>query len=119
MRLSRPGRGNRRLAIKDVRTAFLQSNKFPEGIVEYISFKDPVTKVVEYFRQTGPVYGEAGAPVRWENTIAPWLVEEGFERGCNEPAVYYHTDRDVLLLTYVDDLLYDGAEVDISYCDHR
>ena len=33
--------------------------------------------------------------------------------------MYYHTDRDVLLLTYVDDLLYDGAEDDISYCDHR
>ena len=119
MLLSRPGRGNRRLAIKDVRTAFLQSNKFPDNVIKYISFKDPVTKVVEYFRQTGPVYGEAGAPVRWENTIAPWLIAEGSERGCNEPAVYYHSDRDVLLLTYVDDLMYDGEEDDISHCDNR
>ena len=119
MLLSRPGRGSRRLAIKDVRTAFLQSNKFPKEVIKYISFKDPVTKVVEYYRQTGPVYGEAGAPVRWENTIAPWLVEEGFQRGCNEPAVYYLENRDVLLLTYVDDLMYDGEEDDISYCDLR
>ena len=36
-----------RLAIKDVRTAFLQSNKFPADVVKYISFKDPVTKVIE------------------------------------------------------------------------
>ena len=119
MLLSRPGRGNRRLAIKDVRVAFLQSDKFPDDVIKYISFKDPVTKAVEYFRQTGPVYGEAGAPVRWENTIAPWLIEEGFERGCNEPAVYYHSKMDVLLLTYVDDLLYDGEEDDISHCDER
>ena len=119
MLLSRPGRGNRRIAIKDVRTAFLQPDKFPDDVIKYISFKDPVTKVVEYFRQIGPVYGERGAPVRWENTIAPWLVEEGFERGCNERAVYYHEERDVLLLTYVDDLLYDGEEDDISYCDER
>ena len=56
MLLSRPNRGNRRIAVKDVRTAFLQSNKFPADIIKYISFKDPVTKVIEYFRQTGPVY---------------------------------------------------------------
>ena len=47
------------------------------------------------------------------------MIEEGFERGCNEPAVYYHADRDVLLLTYVDDLMYDGAEDDTSHCDQR
>lgn len=119
MLLSRPGRGNRRIAIKDVRTAFLQSDKFPDDVVKYITFKDPVTKKREYYRQTGPIYGEAGAPVRWENTIAPWLVEEGFTRGANEPAVFYHEDRDVLLLTYVDDLLYDGEEDEVKLCDER
>ena len=119
MLLSRPNRGNRRIAVKDVRTAFLQSDKFPDHIVKYIKFRDPVTKVVEYYRQTGPIYGEAGAPVRWENTIAPWLEAEGYVRGCNEPAVYYHPTRDVLLLTYVDDLMYDGEEDDVQWSDDR
>jgi hypothetical protein len=94
-------------------------NKFPDDIMKYIKFKDPVTGVMEYYRQTGPVYGEAGAPVRWENTIAPKLQVEGYVRGCNEPAVYYHSDRDVLLLTYVDDLMYDGEEDDIQRSDDR
>lgn len=119
MLLSRPNRGNRRIAVKDVRTAFLQSNKFPADIIKYISFKDPVTKVIEYFRQTGPIYGEAGAPVRWEQTIAPWLQTEGYLRGDNEPTVFYHDVRDILLLTYVDDLLYDAEEDDIKWADER
>ena len=70
MLLSRPHRGSRRIAVKDVRTAFLQSNRFPPGIVKYIKFRDPVTKQIDYYRQSSPIYGEVGAPVRWENTIA-------------------------------------------------
>ena len=79
--LSRPNRNTRRIAIKDVRTAFLQSHRFPPEIVKYMVFKHPETKELEYSRQRGPVYGEAGAPVRWENTLAPWLEDEGFTRG--------------------------------------
>lgn len=94
--LSRPNRNTCRIAIKDVRTAFLQSQ--------------PETKELEYSRQRGPVYGEAGAPVRWENTLAPWLEDEGFTRGCNEPAVFYHEENDVLAGTFVDDLIYDAEE---------
>ena len=36
--LFRPGRGNRRIAIKDVRVAFLQSDKFPDDIIKFIVF---------------------------------------------------------------------------------
>ena len=67
-----------------------------------------------YFRQDGLIYGEASAPVRWENTIAPWLEEQGFERGKNEKSVFYHKERDLLLLLYVDDCLVDGQEEDIK-----
>ena len=119
MLLSRPNRGTRRIAIKDVRTAFLQSDKFPDDIVKYVCFRDPVTKVKEYYRQIGPIYGEAGAPVRWENTIAPWLVSEGYECGCNEPAAFYNDERDVLLLTFVDDILYDAEEDDICWAENQ
>ena len=115
MLLSRHRRGTRRIAIKDVRTAFLQSDKFTPDVIKYIVFKNPITCELEYSRQTGPVYGEAGAPKRWENTLAPWLVQEGFERGCNEPAVFYHATRDVLLVTFVDDIMYDAEEDDIKW----
>ena len=51
-------RGNRRIAIKDVSTAFLQSDKYPDGTVKYVSFKDPLTLKWHYYKQSGPLYGE-------------------------------------------------------------
>ena len=49
----------------------MQSAPFPEGVVKFLKMRHPVTKEVEYFQQSGPIYGEASAPVRWEKTIAP------------------------------------------------
>ena len=54
---------NRVTKVKDVSTAFLQSDPYPDGKVKYIWFRDPVTKLIKYYRQTGPIYGEAAAPV--------------------------------------------------------
>ena len=79
--------------------------------MKWLKYRDPITGQVVYFKQLGPLYGEASAPVRWFETIAPWLVEQGFVQGENEPCVFYHHDRDVLLLLYVDDCLVD-AEAD-------
>jgi len=116
MSLFRPNRGSRRVAIKDIATAFLQSNSYPPGVVKYICFVDPVTRVREYFRQSGPIYGEASAPVRWEDTLAPWLVDEcHFIRGSNEPCAFLHPTRELLTLLYVDDCLEDGEEDDIIW----
>ena len=63
------------MALKDVSTAFLQSEKYSNGMCKYLSIKNPITGEILYFRQDGPIYGEASAPARWENTIAPWLEE--------------------------------------------
>ena len=61
-----------------------------------------------YYRQHAPIYGETSAPIHWENTLFPFLidgktdgvqVEEAFlnfERGDNEPCVLYHKERDFL-----------------------
>ena len=103
------------LGIKDVSTAFLQSHKYPKGMVKYISFKHPLTNKWHYYKQSGPIYGEASAPIRWEETIAPWLVSQGFERGENDKGVFYHRERDLLLLLFVDDVLADGEQADVEW----
>ena len=105
------------LGIKDVSTAFLQSHKYPKGMVKYISFKHPLTNKWHYYKQSGPIYGEASAPIRWEETIAPWLVSQGFERGENDKGVFYHHERDLLLLLFVDDsdVLADGEQADVEW----
>ena len=56
-------RDTRLIAIKNVRTAFLQSHKYPPGTVKYICFKHPITSQWAYFRQFGPIYGEASGVI--------------------------------------------------------
>ena len=121
--LMRRRRRGRRIAIKDIATAFLQSHKYPPGAPrKYICFKHPITNEVMYYRQHAPIYGENSAPVHWENTLFPFLtdgkkdgvqVEEtflNFERGENEPCVLYLKERDLVVLVYVDDILAVDSE---------
>ena len=58
------------IAIIDVSTAFLQSHPYPAGKVKYISFKNPLTGKWVYFRQSGPIYGEASAHLTYLHTHA-------------------------------------------------
>ena len=111
----RPKRGERTLAVKDVSTAFLQSDRYEPGMTKFCSIKDPLTGKWHYYEQLGPIYGEASAPIRWERTLMPWLMEQGFTRGENEKSVLYHPTRDIVLLVYVDDVLADGFLPDIEW----
>jgi hypothetical protein len=106
---------NRQIGIKDVSTAFLQSDSYEKGVYKYICFKHPVTLQWIYYRQSGPIYGEASAPARWENTVAPWFVDQGFIRGENERGVFYHPERDLLVLLYVDDVMASGEREDVDW----
>ena len=122
--LLRRARRGRKLAIKDVTTAFLQSISYPEGKKKYIRFKSPITGEWMWFEQSGPIYGENSAPVFWgEKTLAPFLTcgKEGcnMERGDNHKSVYYNKERDLLVLTYVDDFLVDGEKEDIMWFDAK
>ena len=110
----RPNRRDRVIGVKDVSTAFLQSDKY-DGFVKYMTIKSPITGLWEYYEQSGPIYGEASAPVRWENTLVPWLEQQGFIRGENEKSVLYHPERDLTLLVYVDDVLADGERTQVDW----
>ncbi len=103
----RPGRsGLRVVSTCDVANAFLQSDPFPKSERRFLSIKDPVDKQVRYYRQLVPLYGSCSAPVRWENTFSSWLTTPeseggpGFQRGDNEPSVYWHPRRDLLMVLY-------------------
>ena len=117
--LFRPNRGTRRAAIRDVKTAFLQSDSYPDAIQKHVTFFDPVLQEWELFRQRGPLYGENSAPVRWENTFAPSIQAIDFVRGENDKSIFYHEDRDLLDLVFVDDNFLDGEEDDINWASDQ
>ena len=107
----RHDRKSRTLASVDIRTAFLQSELYgPNERARYIKVKDPLSGEWLYFRLLGPMYGQRSAPRRWEDTLAPWLESQGFERGENEPSVFYRASDDTTILVCVDDLLIDGDD---------
>ena len=64
----------------------LQSHRFPaDEPARYVKIKVPFVSPHSppewiYARQHGPVYGERGAPILWEQTITPWLESQGFVR---------------------------------------
>ena len=118
-RTGRSRKGWRRLALQDISTAFLQSHQYADGKVKYVKFYDPLTGKTNYYRQTGPIYGEASAPIRWEDTIAPWFQQQGMIRGANEPCVFHHPKRDLLVILYVDDVMFDGKEEDIIWMSEK
>lgn len=118
----RPGRsGVRQISTRDVSTAFLQSDPFPETDRRYLKVVNPIDGSIEYWRQLRPLYGEGSAPARWAKTLADWLTTPesaggpGLVRGKNEPTVFYHPTRDLLVVVYVDDLLCDSFAQEISW----
>ena len=99
----------------DIATAFLQSDPFsPADPARYLYLRDPVSGIGRYFRQWGVVYGACSSPVRFMNTLHPWIVSQGFVAGLNEPCVFYNADLDILVETYVDDCLAVGPAKNVQ-----
>jgi hypothetical protein len=105
---------NRKVAMVDVTTAFLQSTKFKKGKVKFLKVKNPITGQMMFFIQYGPLYGERSAPMKWENTIAPFIESLGFIRDKNDPCVFHHPTTDMIVLLYVDDIYMDGLSKDVD-----
>lgn len=107
----RRDRRDRTLAVIDIITAFLQSHRYDVNEpARWIKLKDPRDGKWQYYRLLGPIYGQRSAPVRWEETFAQWLQQQGFTRGENDRCVYYRSRDDISILVYVDDVIIDGDE---------
>jgi hypothetical protein len=105
---------DRKVAIVDVTTAFLQAGKFKNGKVKFLKVRNPITGEMMLFVQYGPLYGERSAPMAWENTIAPFIESLGFIRDKNDLCVFYHPTTDMIVLLYVDDIYMDGMSEDVD-----
>jgi len=120
--IPRPGKvGHRVISTCDVSNAFLQSDPFPREDRRFLKIRSPIDGSVTYWRHRIPLYGSCSAPARWEATFSTWLTTPesaggpGFVRGDNEPSVYYHRGRDLLMVLYTDDQFVDGYREDIDW----
>ena len=108
----------------DVMTAFLQTDKPPpDAPPKYLRLRNPLydpekhdshnwrTHEFWIFKQHGSLYGESSASRAFEDSISKHLTKPeaedgcGFIRGTNDPCVFYHPKRDIVLVLFVDDNL--------------
>ncbi|MAF23521.1 MAG: hypothetical protein CMP26_13085, partial [Roseibacillus sp.] len=110
------------LAIADITTAFLQSVKFPESVRKFVYVNNPVTGRRTYYRQTGPLYGERSAPMRWAETLSDYIINMHktaqakecefnfghFTQGYNDSCIFYNKELNLRVIIYVDDIMMSG-----------
>ena len=113
----KPGRYDDTVATCDVKTAYTQADRFgPDEPARYLvlSRYDPVLHTRRYFRQLGNLYGSKASGKRWQNTFFRWLNsdEDGlrFTQGANEPCCFWDASRNLLVLTYTDDVIALGPD---------
>jgi 3D (Asp-Asp-Asp) domain-containing protein len=89
----------------DFWTAFLQGKHYKDGKTRDVTFWCPVMMCVCVAELTGPIYGEQIGGKNWKDTIgADYLVGElGFEESMNQEGSYYHKERDITVVLWVDD----------------
>nr|GEV64097.1 hypothetical protein [Tanacetum cinerariifolium] len=94
----------------DVKSAFLyETIKEEVYVCQHLGFEDPdhpdkVYKVVK------ALYGLHQAPRAWYETLANYLLENGFQRGKIDQTLFIKRKKgDILLVQiYVDDIIFDG-----------
>jgi hypothetical protein len=118
----RDKQGGRReiLSQFDFDVAFLQANGFASHEpTRHVSYKPHPGYQEQIYELTGPLYGSDDAPMRFFNTVAPWLIEMGFTQAQNDPCMFTNDTTGVQIGLHVDDGLARGTqeEMDSFYED--
>ena len=108
------GKGNRVLLILDVKRAFLYGD-----IEDKVYIELPPEDA--YYGQgyvgilKKAMYGTRGAPHVWQKVVKRVMTSLGFAMNPIHPCVYYHAERDILVVTHVDDFLCSGSREDMRW----
>jgi len=111
----KPGRWYDTISTCDISCAYTQADRFSEDEPKrYLKLWDPVLRKIRYFRQLGNLYGSKASGKRWQDTFFRWLnsSDDGlqFEQGVNEPCAFWDAGRNLLVLTYTDDVMALGPD---------
>lgn len=96
----------------DVSNAFLHGElKEPVYMYQPAGFVD-TQKPNHVCKLTKALYGLKQAPRAWYDTFSLFLIEFGFTCSKSDPSlfVYHHQGKHLVLLLYVDDMLFTGSD---------
>ena len=87
--------------------------------MRHVSYRPHPGYPEKIYELTGPLYGFDDAPMRFFNTVAPWLIEMGFTQAKNDPCMFTNDIAGVQVGLHVDDGLVRGTQmaVDSFYMD--
>ena len=125
------------IASGDIAGAFLAADDYPEGAEpRFVSFREYRGGPVHVWRLKGPLYGSKDSPYKWWESFCNFvtkvqsIVDKGFipdkgqgtvddiiesaasnfQRGIDEPCVFYNPHTGMRLVLYVDDMITRGSE---------
>lgn len=101
----------------DIKTAFLHA-RIPEDaeptyVIPPKGFPCSPDQANQVWLLKAWLYGLRLSPKGWNSTFHIFLLELGFVRSTADPCLYSLHDGEVLLLVYVDDILFTGTDEDL------
>jgi hypothetical protein len=93
----------------DYTNAFVQAEVKSEMFVKLPKGFDPPSEHDSVLRLHKNLYGSRDAPLAWFETLQASLIKRGFKPSAIDPCLFIHPD--MLVLCFVDDLIYVGPDV--------
>ena len=95
----------------DFLNAFVQANS-PEGKHVYVcpppGFQHACGETVLKLRKA--LHGMVESPLLWFNVLKGTLTKLGFQQSEEDKCLFFHPERNIIILTYVDDCLFFGKD---------
>ena len=103
----RHGPGSRRVMVLDIKRAFLYGDIEDDIYIE-LPEEDAKKKCGYVGKLLKAMYGTRGAPQVWQEMVRKTMMGLGFVPSAAFPCVYYHTKKNLKVVTHVDDFLCGG-----------
>ena len=107
------GKG-RKLMTLDVKSAFLYGAARRKIYIELPS-ADPHAGGSTVGVLYKALYGTRDAPQIWQHEVRGTLKRMGFMQSALQPSVYFHHERDILLMVHVDDFLVAASQESLEW----
>jgi hypothetical protein len=108
------GRGRRCLMVLDVKCAFLYCDCKRVIYIE-LPVQDPRYDTGVVGRLLKAMYGTRDAPQIWAAEVSKALESLSFTRSVLQPSVFFHREREMVVVVHVDDFLCSGTEKDCEW----
>jgi hypothetical protein len=111
---SNGGTNGWKLMVLDVKRAFLYGD-ITDEIYIHLPPEDPMHGQGLVGKLIKAMYGTRAAPQVWQSVVRSNMVALGFDMNPIFPCVYNHRERDMTVVTHVDDFLCSGQKKDLLW----